>query len=199
MGPRSRGGYVKRNSDAILDCVHTSSTCATHGVLQCKFLHRIYWTKSRLSREYGNVDSIHDRCCQAAASLFHMFWTCPSLQSYRALIFRTISEVLQVPIDPSPVTAFFGVFPEALWGSLPSYKSDWVAFVTLLARPFILIDWKKVHPPSHTRWIRDVLYFLKLEKIRYTPSGSISKLYNAWQPFLSHVDNLALQPPLDAD
>ncbi len=36
--------------DLILGRVHSSSVCARHGVIQCKLLHRVYWTKARLSR-----------------------------------------------------------------------------------------------------------------------------------------------------
>ncbi|XP_028270679.1 uncharacterized protein LOC114441791 [Parambassis ranga] len=42
----------------ILGRVHSSSICARHGVIQCKLLHRIYWTKSKLSRVYPNTDPL---------------------------------------------------------------------------------------------------------------------------------------------
>lgn len=51
------------------------------------------------------------------------------------------------------------------------------------------------HPPSHAWWIREVLMFSKLEKIRHLKRGSASKFNDIWQPFLFHVKGLALQPP----
>ena len=164
-------------------------------MLQCKFLHRVYWTKVRLARIYDDIDPTCDRCRQAPANLLHMFWTCPALQSFWSAIFDTISDVLLLQIDPSPIISLFGVLPENTRRGLRKYQYDFVAFVTLLARRLILMHWKKRYPPSHSRWISDILHFLKLEKIKYTLRGSISKFRKVWQPFLNYVDLLALEPP----
>lgn len=64
--------------ERVLDHVHSSSICADHGVIQCRLIHRAYWTKLR-SKIYADVDPICERCKSAPASLIHMFWSCPSL------------------------------------------------------------------------------------------------------------------------
>ena len=66
---------------------------------------------------------------------------CPRLHSFWSAIFATLSDVLQLPIDPSPVISLFGVLPETI--PLTKYQCDLVAFVTLLARRLILMHWKK--------------------------------------------------------
>ncbi len=53
---------------------------------------------------------------------------------------------------------------------LPSHFSDFVALLTLLARRLILLNWKSPHPLFYTRWVKDFLYFMKLEKIRVLSS-----------------------------
>ena len=60
-----------------------------------------------------------------------------------------------------------------------------MAFTTLLARRLILMKWKSSAPPSHIQWIRDVLYYIKLEKIRSTLRGSVAKFEDTWGPFLA--------------
>lgn len=92
------------------------------------------------------------------------------------------------PIDPSPLTALFGVTPQAV--NLSHAKSNVVAFCTLLARRLILFRWKDPLPPSYFHWIRETMQHLKLEKIRYSLQGSVLKFYATWQPFLAFVDQM---------
>lgn len=84
--------------------------------------------------------------------------------------------------DPTACAALFGVFPLTL--KLPKYKSDFVAFVSLLARSLILLEWKSPAPPSHSSWIRDMLQFVKLEKVWCTIHGSLARFNKTWGPFL---------------
>lgn len=179
--------------DWILGRVHSSSVCARHGVIQCKLLHRVYWTKARLSRVYPNTDPLCDRCRQHRGTLVHMFWTCPSLHTCWCSIFSSVSDVLQIELDPCPIPALFGVLPDTI--KISSSKLDFAAFLFLIARRLILIYWKSKHPPSHSLWIKDVLFFSKLEKIRHLKKGAVSKFYKVWEPFLTHVESLDMPLP----
>ena len=172
----------------ILHLVHTSSICARHGLIQCKIVHRVHFTKVRLSKIYDSVYPLCDRCRSSPATHAHMFWFCPSLRRYWTEIFKTISDCIEVPIEPNAMTAIFGIPPPAL--SFSRHKSHLVAFTTLLARRLILMKWKSSVPPSHPHWIRDTLNFIKLEKIRSTLRGSVSKFEKTWGPFLVLVNNL---------
>lgn len=59
------------------------------------------------------------------------------------------------------LSALIGVAPP----SLAKSKKDVLAFATLLAGRLIVINWESTVPPCHLRWMRNTLYFLKLEKI----------------------------------
>ena len=159
--------------DAILLRVHGSSICARHSLIQCKLLHRIYYTKARLSKIYDNVSAECDRCHQSPADLMHMFWLCPSIHNYWTEVFRTLSGVVGQVVEPTPFGALFGVFP--LLPSLTKSEKDVLAFITLLARRLILLNWKSPTSPSHAHLIRDTLHCVKLEKIRYLLQGSNKK------------------------
>lgn len=172
--------------EAALGRVHSSSICARHGFLQFKVLHRIHWTKLRLSRRFPDVDPLCDRCKCSPASHTHMFWSCTKLTQYWSSIFDIISGFLEQPVSPCPLVGLFGVVPDHL--GLTRAQSNSVAFLTLLARRLILIKWKDCKPPTFTHWVKDVLYFLKLEKIRYSLKGSAKKTYyKTWGPFLDYV------------
>ena len=91
-------------------------------------------------------------------------------------------------IEPQPVIALFGVMPEETVGSVGMHVV--IAFTTLLARHLILLNWKRPVPPSHTRWLKEIMFFLKLEKINYTPRGVTDTFEKVWRPFLTYYDNL---------
>ncbi|KAF3839709.1 hypothetical protein F7725_018426 [Dissostichus mawsoni] len=55
-------------------------------------------------------------------------------------------------------------------------QAEAVAFSTLLARRLILFSWKKAAPPSHKRWVEEVMSHLKLEQLKHTTRGSIAKV-----------------------
>ena len=173
---------------AILRRVHSSSICARHGLTQCKILHRAHLTRVRLSKIYKDVDPLCVRCHQAPATHVHMFWSCPLLFNFWTQIFNSISVCTKVQFDPTAFTALFGVLPPTL--QLPKYKADFVAFVSFLARHLILLRWKSSVPPSHSSWIKDILQFVKLEKVRCSIHGSLSKFNKTWDPFFAHVEGL---------
>ena len=128
----------------ILRQVHTSSICARHGLTQCKILHRVHFTKVRLSKIYDDVDPMCDRCRQAPAAYIHMLWSCPSLHAYWLEVFNSISICIKTPFERTALSALFGVFPPNL--SIPKHKADFVAFVTVLAQRLILMRWKSSPP-----------------------------------------------------
>lgn len=81
----------------------------------------------------------------------------------------------------------FGVTGEGL--GLPVGGQRLIAFSTLLARRLILLKWKDVTPPTVSHWVKDVLYHLKLEKIRFVLRGSENKFHQVWGPFLTFSTN----------
>ncbi len=174
----------------VLKRVHNSSVCARHGVLQCKVVYRVHWSKSKLARMFPNIDPCCDKCHLEPANLAHMFWTCPALSLFWESVFDSLSATTSVKLSPSPLIGLFGVLPSDY--SMPSHFIELVAFLTLLARRCILMHWKGPHAPSHTRWIKDALFFIKLEKIKHSLRGSIVKFSKIWLPFLEHVRTLQL-------
>lgn len=98
-------------------------------------------------------------------------------------------------LDPNPTCALFVVTPEESRAVLPAKAHVVIALTTLLARRLILFKWKQHTPPSFSHWIKDVMYFLKLEKIKYTLKGSSQTFLKVWRPFLDYYESI--QEPLD--
>ena len=113
-----------------------------------------------------------------------MFWTCSKLHTFRSEIFNTFSYICKKRIEPDPVISVFGVTPNN--SGLPKHHSDFIAFSTLLAHRLILFGWKSTTPPSHSCWVREVMALLKLEKIRCTIQGSVTRFKTIWCDFLEY-------------
>ena len=181
--------------ESILHRVHSSSICAKHGLIQCKIVHRIHWTRVKLSQIFPDVDPTCERCHSSPASLAHTLWSCPNLHEYWSKVFDILSDVLELTISPSPFTALFGVLPPTV--PLSSYKADFVAFITLVARRLILLRWKSSNAPSFSSLIKDILSFMKIEKIRNTIKGSTRRFYKTWGCLSNYIDNLNLPSVAD--
>ena len=186
-------GYKFDDEDwtEVLNRIHSSSICARHSLIQLKFIHRVYWTKARLSKINPDIDPICDRCRQAPATLMHMFWLCPTLITFWKSIFSSISKALNInpPIDPSPSVALLNLPPTNI--PLSKRQKDALAFATLIAKRSILMAWKSPQPPSHVHWMRDLMNCIHLEKIRYTRRNKTEQFQFTWGPFISLFSSLS--------
>ena len=99
-------------------------------------------------------------------------------------IFSTLSRYVKGMWLPA---ALFGVQPFPL--TLSPAKRDFTAFTTLPARRLMLLKWKYPVPPTNTNWVKEVLYFLKLEQIRLDLIGDAVSLERSWNLFLSDVNS----------
>lgn len=131
-----------------------------HGVVQYKVLHWVHWSKSKLSCIYPGTNPNCGKCHHGQSQ--SQFWSCPALGPFRLSVFDLLSEITSARIQPCPLTALFGVLPIGI--SLTSY----FAFLTLLARRFILLHWRN--------------------RIRL----SDAKFHKLWQPLIEHVRSLQL-------
>uniref|UniRef100_A0A3P9H232 Reverse transcriptase domain-containing protein n=1 Tax=Oryzias latipes TaxID=8090 RepID=A0A3P9H232_ORYLA len=169
-----------------LDNIHSSSICLRHQVIQFKIVHRLHWSKAKLSKFVHNIDPTCDRCSCSVANLSHMFWSCSKLDHFWESIFTFFSDVLRTPLQPSVFSVLFGVLPV----NLDHRAQTIISFGTLIARRLILLKWKEKYPPTFNMWLKDLLHFLVLEKIRSSMKGSVQRFYLTWNPILEHLKDL---------
>lgn len=177
--------------DKALRRVNGTSSCARLSLIQFKVLHRVHLSKARLAKIYPTVDGTCDRCKCALADLTHMFWSCHKLSDFWSTIFKTLSEALNLEIRPCVSIAVFGVPDDFIFRN---NQLDVIAFASLLARRRILLNWKSANAPKASLWVRDLMLFLKLEKIKYTIRGSTGKFYLTWNPILNYFKKLESLP-----
>lgn len=127
--------------NCILQRVNDSTSCAKLNIIQFKVLHRAHFSKARLVKIYPYSDASCDRCNSTPANLTHMFCSCPALSTYWSVIFKTLSEALNIDLHPNALSAIFGVTVREQSAIRKSPKNI-IAFTTLLARRRILLHWK---------------------------------------------------------
>lgn len=76
--------------------------------------------------------------------------------------------------------ALFGVTGDDI--HITKMKENALAFVTLIARRRIILEWKSPMPPKLSLWLSDVMFFLKTEK--YFLRGSTRTFYKTWDPLI---------------
>ncbi len=167
----------------ILFLIHSSSICARHALIQCKVLHRAYFTNAKLAKIFPNRSDTCNRCKQSPADHIHMFWSCPKLMDYWSDIFRTLSQALNTTIAPNPLTVLFGLLPDSVASSTVHCV---IAFTALLARHAILLKLKHASPPSHEDWLREVLQCIHLEKNQTLFQRIIEILLQNMEPYTGY-------------
>lgn len=173
--------------------VNSTTVCARLSLIQLKVLHRIHLTKARLHKLFPQTEDSCTRCSFSPADHTHTFFSCPKLASFWASFFDFMSRALHVSLSPCPIVAIFGV---SLLSSITRQKAEVIAFASLIARRCILLHWKCPTPPPTTSWLKDLMSFLSLEKLKYATRGSTDKFYKTWNPILNLYDSMS---SLDSD
>lgn len=137
------------------------------------------------------------KCKSAVASLIHMYWSCPGLNVYWREVFRTLSRILNIKLEPNALTALFGITMEEM--QLTQEKRRTLSFASLFARRAILFRWRDSLPPTHRQWLEDIMSCLKLEKIRYSLQYSNAKFQKAWVPFFWTLFRPCSNPTIKCD
>ncbi|XP_048011812.1 uncharacterized protein LOC125245329 [Megalobrama amblycephala] len=178
--------------DDALKRVNGSTSFTRLSLIQFKVLHCIYYTKSKLSKIYSNVEDSCDRCKSDKADIIHMFWSCQKLNNYWALVFKLKASFIVLNTTPCVENAIFGVPEHGI--HLTNNMKNVFAFASLFSRRRILLEWKSKNPLKISMWICDFILFLKLEKIKYLKKGSIQKFYKIWKPMIAYFEKMKTLP-----
>lgn len=167
--------------------VNGSTSCARLNLIQLKVVHHIYFTNSKLAKIYPNVKECN-RCNSSPANMTHMFWSCPRLHEYWANIFHHVSKFLNFTLIPSVEIGVFGIIPNH--ENFTKWAKSVIAFTSLLARRRILLCWKSPLAPTASTWLKDLMLFLSLEKIKYNLRGAPEKFELTWNSALEYINKL---------
>lgn len=157
-------------------------------IVQFKILYRVHYSKSRLSKMYPQIIDQCERCRSSPCDLSHTFFLCPMLKNFWSQFSTIISKALDIKVELNPYLAILGIPVNSTITS--STHSQILAFTSLIARRKILLNWKSPQAPLISHWLREVLSFLKLEKINFTIKGHKQKFEDKWGPFMTYCKSL---------
>lgn len=110
----------------------TLFTCQS-SALQCKVVHRLYWSKGKLGCIYPGTDPNCDKCHLGQPDLINMFWTCPALSLLWKSVFDSQPSHL-LTSTPHPELDCLISYPLTIHCHPVSLNVWDTAFVTFLAR-----------------------------------------------------------------
>lgn len=103
-----------------------------------------------------------------------------------ATILLWYGNVYDIQVEPDVVFVLLD-FAEAFF-SLPRPIQGTIRFGTLIANRLILYDWKSTDPRSFSRWLREMVSEINLERLCCNSSTGISSVESdsIWAPITEH-------------
>lgn len=99
---RELGIQIQEESwEQAIERIRSTTTCARLRLIQFKVLHRVHFSKLRLSEIYPDVEDKCDKCHGSPCHLSHMFFFffCPDLKDFWLGYFNIMSSVLGVNLQ----------------------------------------------------------------------------------------------------
>lgn len=96
-----------------------------------------------------------------------MFWSCPALATYWTLIFKTLSEELNIDFQSNATAAIFDITDRKNSALRKRHKNS-ITVTTPLAYRRILLHWHTTNPPKASFRFSDLMQLIQLEKIKYS-------------------------------
>ena len=122
--------------DSCLMNIHRSSVNARHNLIQFKVIHRLHYSKVKVSKMYPSLSAFCNKCKNQKGTLTHQFWTCPNLHSFWSSVFDFYSKAFNKQWIPNPLVAILGSTNDI---ALNSGRDKWPVYLgTVLAKKRIL-------------------------------------------------------------
>lgn len=147
-------------------------------------------SKPRLADIYPDLDNKCERCAHSPANLTHILVL---ILTDKLLEFHLWNVVTGQSYSTSTITPCCYFWNCRRPHSHIIQTQILLIFTTLLSFHRILLSWKSSVPPSLAVWFKCIIFFLKLENIKFT-FGNLWQFYSLWQPFISYFEDLSSLP-----
>ncbi len=173
--------------DEVLTNIKSCSINARLQLIQYKIVHRLHYSKTRLTKIFPNLSPLCNRCNAAEGTLAHLFWTLAKLHNFWSLIFQWFSSAFNITVTPDPETALLG--HSNILKNLDCNIRIALIHGMMIAKRCILKLWKSDLAPKFETWLRELLSILHVERLRYELSGNPLKFSRMWSPVLEHMND----------
>ncbi len=163
-----------------LSSIQYYSVNSRYQLIQFKVLHRLHYSKTKLSKIFGSVSPICDRCGVDEGSLSHLFWSCPVLNKFLSDIFQWFSSQYGLNIHPDCNLATLGC--SDMTDTLPPHHRRALQAGMVAAKKLILLNWKSQIAPCFKRRLNEMLPMPRWNRFVSTKGNHFLKV---WKPFLT--------------
>ncbi len=172
------GFNIHENIWECLRNVHTCSVNARHNLIQFKVVHRLHYSKLKLHKIYPTISPLCNKCKTLEGTLFHSLLSCSKIQPFWKCVFKFLSEVYSVNLEPEPCIGLLGA--ENAFCS--KYQTQAISLCMLLAKNLILQMWKADTVPTFEMWARELGNMLHLEELRFILKDKLPTFIKIWKP-----------------
>lgn len=173
--------WLKRSSDWFRYCPKTElRNINLIKLLMYFFLYQVFSTAA-CNNTSGKWFILQVYICLTINWLFY-FLKITFIVSFNLLVL--ISVRFYVFVLRTSMVHWCFTCPARVWPApllLSPAKKYLISFTAHLARRLILLNWKSAAPSTYTSWIREVLYLLNWEKIRFTMANTAEIIWNTYK------------------
>lgn len=120
-----------------------------------------------------------------AGHLFTYGLELPTLETYWSNIFKTISDILMISIQPTALLGLLGYVKK-----IPMGVRKLIAMLLLLAKRRIAMTWGRLRPPLLKDWITDVTFCQEQLAAFWELMQVASRPKDIWGPFVNWLQTV---------
>lgn len=168
--------FTDHQMDRMLFFAYKTSICSRYQEIGYKCLTRWHHTPAKLHKMYPACSPTCWRCGGEIGSYLHIFWSCPTLQSFWTSVLRITQKFTDHTLLPDPALFLLHHhdFPRA------SYRKSILPLLFTAAKSCIPLLWKQTQPPTVAMWLRKVAHLNEMEDLISTERGTRDKFMKRW-------------------
>uniref|UniRef100_A0A8C5BXC6 Reverse transcriptase domain-containing protein n=1 Tax=Gadus morhua TaxID=8049 RepID=A0A8C5BXC6_GADMO len=159
------GQLKEEDWENIYGTIHKTTNSRFWREYAWKIYTRFFITPKIQSKfKTSNSSECWRNCGENNADHSHVFYFCPSLNTFWKLITNSISNIFQINQVPEPKCFILGVTPDELISERDKYL---FRILRIAAMKQITRNWLKPTPPSFKNWKSNINNILEMERITY--------------------------------
>lgn len=168
--------------DEILEDVKRVSPKLSDCLTQLYIIHRTYLTPQRIARYKPTYNPGCRLCDHTPGSLYHLIWSCPTIQAYWIQVVRFLHDQMGSPATLESKMCLLGLLPD-----LDAHKPlcTFLHETLFMARKVVARNWMQALPPTSQCWKKEISDTLPYKKLIYVHRGCPLKYEKAWSRLLA--------------
>ncbi len=123
------------------------------------------------------------KCGEQLADHFHVFWSCPTIQSYWQEVTQVLYNIFDDAIDYSFSTIYLGNLPAHL-----KVRDKYLLKILLAtSKKAVTRKWLQSEPPTKSEWLDIVTSVQNMERITFALNLRMDTYFQYWENWIVFV------------